>query len=108
MDKLKKESEAATGCEASAVERLVIPFGAKVHVTQKYRRKITGRKKEYVTQEFTANGIFLGWRTISNGVTYCDHEEGCHWEADKYLQAALVAISPTTNPLYIPVDGIEV
>ncbi|MBL4707757.1 MAG: hypothetical protein JKY48_04880 [Flavobacteriales bacterium] len=77
-------------------------------MTQQYYRRVTGRKKEYVSKPFEATGIFLGWRTISNGATYCDCEDGCYWVAEKYIKAALVSFNATQNPLYIPAGCIGV
>lgn len=92
----------------SPVDRLVIPFGKKVHVTHKYRRRVDRRKKEYVTTPFSGTGIFIGWRTITNGYSCCDYDEGYYWVAEKYIKAALVVFNAKQNPLYIPADCIEV
>ena len=108
MENESKKDEPSTD-EAAPVDGLVIPFGEKVKITKRFKRVHTkGRRKEYLERDCVTNGVFLGLRTITNGYTDCSYDEGCYWLAEKHIRAALVATSPRQNPIYVPLDAIEV
>lgn len=53
-------------------------------------------------------GIFLGYRTLSNGYREYDSEEvGYVYYPREYIKAALVAFSVRMNPIYVPADCIR-
>ena len=51
-------------------------------------------------------GIFLGYRTLSNGYRSYFSDEGYSFAPMEYFKCALVCISPTHNPIYVPLDDI--
>ena len=93
----------------SEPQAVVMPdFGERVSIKEKYRRQIRGRKKEYVAEPLEAEGIFLGCRTITNGETEYDSEYGCTWWAKSRFRAALVCLNQNENPVYVPLDAIQI
>lgn len=88
-------------------------------VTQVYRRRgrsvpmigkghtyhVT-RKEWFIWPIKPRDAIFLGWRTLSNGVREWENEVGAIYTPDKdgYIKAALVCFSPHENPVYVPAE----
>ena len=90
-------------------QAVVMPdFGERVSIKEKYRRQIKWRNKEYVTEPFEAEGIFLGCRIITNGKTDYDSEEGYTWRAKRRFKVALVCLNQNENPVYVPLDAIQI
>lgn len=52
------------------------------------------------------NGIFLGWRTLSNGYVVRYYDEGPDYDPKEYIKVALVAYSPKRKPIYVPLEGV--
>lgn len=97
----------------------MMKFGDNVTVTQVYRRREQTRWNERYSWYDTLKvwelsaikpraAIFLGWRTLSNGVREWEPDVGAVYTPDKdgYIKAALVCFSSRENPVYVPVDGI--
>lgn len=90
-----------------------ISFGSTVTTTAMYLRR--QKREGYGTQKFweaapTAprTGIFIGWRTISDGRRVWEgSEEGFSYSPSSYLRAALVVFTPRTKPVLVPVDQIR-
>ena len=81
-------------------------FGAKVAFWSKFVR---GGKKGEInsiiwipTKLKRAGGVFLGYRTLSNGIMLYDN-----WVPETYFKAALVCFSPIRNPIYVPTNCLE-
>ena len=65
----------------------------------KYWKKISCDKKE---------GIVVGLRTLSNGETHYDGEEGYTYGRSESVYVALVAISLRLSILKVPIEDIKV
>lgn len=77
--------------------------GDKVIITAKYKRNYTYNSATWVPHGIKNTlGIFLGYRTLKNGVLYDDY--GTQFEPKEYVKAGLVSISPHMNPIYVPLD----
>lgn len=88
-------------------------FGEKVICTAKFirhRQKIDiNRDEKYWKKEhFTARtGIYLGLRTLSDGVAvYTEYD--LYFETTRIFPVALVALSSRENPTYVPLDCIDI
>lgn len=53
------------------------------------------------------SGLFLGYRTLSNGFTEFLFDEGPAWTGQGYIRVALVSFGLKTNPVYVALDAIE-
>lgn len=100
-----------------------LTFGASVTVTATLRRREhtkrdpNGRNRyikewarsddSFLNQKMKKAGIFLGYRTLSNGETEYLGEDGASYSPDNYFRAALVCLSPRENPVYVPLDAIQ-
>lgn len=91
-------------------------YGRKVKIKSKYLRiskynyGTYSINKSWVIVDYTTyreQGIFLGLRTIASGQVDIIDEGMRVFRPEHYLQAALVSPSPTSNPIYCPLDGIE-
>lgn len=51
-------------------------------------------------------GLFLGFRTLSNGFIFWESEVGYIFESDKSFRVALVIFSERENPIYVPLQSI--
>ena len=71
MDDLKTESEAATGCEASAAERIVM-FGNSVAIINKAQDEIRGWHN---ADRETKSKMILDWGIINNMETSLSAEK---------------------------------
>lgn len=92
-------------------------FGEKVICTAKFirhRQKIDiNRDKKYWKKEhFTARtGIYLGLRTLSDGFAVHTEDDWyfeATFEATRIFPVALVALSKRENPIYVPLDCIDI
>ncbi len=54
------------------------------------------------------SGIFLGFRTLQDGIRRVDNYSGYYFIPKAYFKAALVSPGPNTNPLYIPLDHLRI
>jgi len=54
------------------------------------------------------DGIFIGWRTLSNGMREWRNDEGYCYTPAEYIGAALVVFSLHENPAYVPIDACVV
>lgn len=53
------------------------------------------------------NGVFIGWRTLSNGHTNYNIDEPADYTPKEYFRTALVVFSERENPVYVPLDALE-
>jgi len=93
-----------------------LKHGDRVIVSASMRR-VTGAKVGYQRYEKSwqvfgtrdRHGIFLGWRTLANGVSeYGTFEEPTTFSAKEHIKVALVSVSTTRNPIYVPLDKMIV
>ena len=92
---------------ASPVERIVRPkFGDKVKYSNILRRYSRGRTKFWKPERKPGEGIWLGYRTLSNGDVYHD-EDGAGYTPKEWQKAALICTNSKENPFYVPAEDIE-
>ena len=74
-----------------------------------YVKEGTTRYKKWVLKTFhPKDGIFLGYRTISNGRTYYEQEAGYIYTPEFYHKVALVALMDgRVNPFYAELDCVR-
>lgn len=96
------------------VDSLVMPvFGQVVSVTDKYRRRErrgqNGGTYKYwdITPFFSDGCIFLGTRTLQDGIRDYDHEYGYQFAAHHRFKAALVCPGPLRKPVLVPLASIK-
>lgn len=88
-------------------------FGQRVVITAKLIRRADytslafGTKKFWEKYSCAGEGILIGYRTLSDGVSYYN-SLGISYESGLSFKAALVVLSPRTNPVYVPLDCLEV
>ena len=51
-------------------------------------------------------GVFLGFRTLSNGTAIYNREEGVVYTPKEYFKCALVSPGPRQNPVYVPLNNL--
>lgn len=93
-------------------------FGEYIQVTERYKRRERERKQEiprlegeyYCTWKVWekvpyAGGkcLFLGFRTLSNGIRDFDSDYGHTFIPKEYFKVALVCPGPKYNPVYVPI-----
>lgn len=94
-------------------------LGDTVTITQVYRRRQRSRvirNNSQTTKIWEAwpikprTAIYLGLRTLSNGVREWEDEVGAIYipDTDGYIKAALVCFSTKENPVYVPVETLQV
>jgi hypothetical protein len=95
-------------------------FGDRVNISEKYKRVWGQRQctyggtphnaytKEWKRVPFVVDGgIFLGFRTLSDGWNDYEYEVGYVFSAIESFKAALVCPSDRMNPVYVPLDKIK-
>lgn len=88
-------------------------FGSVVSVKEKFvRKQKTGKKggtwKYWERIPFEVNNcIFLGTRILQNGIREYDSEYGCTFDPHERIKVALVSPGKNLNPVYIPLDNVE-
>jgi hypothetical protein len=113
-DKGKTTLTAATTTEVTPVDLLVMPaFGAVVSISAKYRRRERkgdrgGIYKYWDSTPFSADGcIFLGTRTLQNGIKEWEGECGWIFDPHERIKAALVCPGPLRKPVLVPLDAVK-
>lgn len=95
-------------------------FGDTITVTRVYERRTRYRTNERFHSDDRVKvwelievkpraAIFLGERTLRNGITSWEDEVGMIFTPDKdgHFRAALVCFSPHENPVYAPLDQCQ-
>ncbi len=84
-------------------------FGSKVVFWAKFVRiEGEGRRKNWVNMPIQrTSGIFLGYRTLSNGVVQTESYGEPIWVPSIHFVVFLVCPSRTQNPIYIPRHCLE-
>lgn len=87
-----------------------IRFGQKVKATAFLRRVWESRNgkgyKFWLPVEKEINGLFIGYRTLSNGSLEWWEDIGSVYKPINHFQAALVVPSETRNPVYVLLDSL--
>lgn len=93
-------------------------FGDMVSITHKYERKLEYRKnsknglmnitwKMWVKEPYEKyNCIFLGYRTLANGIREYEYEVGYSLYPKEFIKAALICVNEKLNPIYVPLNCI--
>lgn len=90
-----------------------IEFGDKVVVTEVYQRRgaaSSGRSPKYWERKSIQRrkGLYIGTRTLANGVTeWVGSEEGYCFFPREHFKAALVVFSERERPVLVPIDNIR-
>ena len=71
------------------------------------RHYISGDNKVWMSEPFSCEGVFLGYRTLSNGVRDYDNQDGWTYTAKEHIRVAYVCFSDKANPIYVLLDDIE-
>jgi len=89
-------------------------YGTKVRYTKKPRRVTRNRQgnqpaeRIWVMDDYPGEGLFLGVRNLSNGKVRYDLDGVPGYMPVTYFLAAFVSPSETQNPIYVPLDDIQV
>lgn len=89
-----------------------IEFGSRVKSNFKLVRKTEkapdyGDLKTWAPTPCEVSGIFLGYRTLSNGTRFYDCEEGYSFQHRGTVKAAVICPGPNRNSVYVPADSVE-
>ena len=81
--------------------------GDRVSITKKYWRAYDSMDggRYWDTEAANATGIFLGYRSLSDGQVDWSGDE-CTYSRHCTVKAALVSLNARTNPVYVPLDAI--
>jgi len=97
------------------MKKITLPtFGAKVSISAKYARSCRNEQqgiiyKYWKVATFVASGcLFLGTRTLHNGIMEYDIEEGWTFSQREHFEAALVCLGPRRKPILVPLDAVTV
>lgn len=72
------------------------------------RRKSRVEHRQWMPMECNDTaGILIGYRTLSNGTTEWDREEGTIYHPTEYINVALIAYSLYRAPIYAPLDKVR-
>ena len=88
-----------------------LKLGTKIKFNAEYIRvcksNYTVLEKEWVSVSINEKkGIIIGLRTIADGTTYYDSEEGYHFIPKRYKKCALVAFDINRNFTRVPIENI--
>jgi|SRR5690606_31994700 len=101
------ESELVFGCRVSSGKSLRRCVTHKDFPAQFGTANFKRRWKYWKEKDaYISNGIFLGLRSLSNGTSEPD-EYGYQFSAHESFKAALVCPGHNLNPVYVPLDAIE-
>lgn len=90
-----------------------IRFGATVIFSHILTRQRNMNVREWTEMPFEGQGIFLGYRTLSNGsfsrggADYGGEPADYGYYAWGHFKVGLVAYSPKTNPVYVPIESLR-
>lgn len=88
-------------------------FGDKVVVSGRLDRYTLGgmrsRRKQWRLQRWNTprQGIYIGKRTLANGLAEFSYDEPIIFRPEEYIFAALVVFNERENPVYVPFENIE-
>lgn len=91
-----------------------IPFGASVAIEARLDRVGTWDQRQHLKLwkrrmlPSTAEGILIGYRTLSNGVReYLGEGDGCAFIPKEYFRAALVVTGPKSKPFFARLEDVK-
>lgn len=94
----------------------IFAFGDCVEITDKYVRRYEKRAGKMHSESwkvwrvqpfFRKTCIFLGERTLRDGIVHYDYEDGHTFISKEHFQAALVSPGPKEKPVYVPFGAIK-
>jgi hypothetical protein len=95
-------------------DQSTIPFGASVAIEGRLERvsEWDGKRLMKLWKRrmllSTAEGILIGYRTLSNGVReYLGEGDGCAFIPKEYFRAALVVTGPKSKPFFVRLDDVK-
>jgi hypothetical protein len=77
----------------------MIELGAEVSSPTRLFRRQTGKKRTWVPVDHPVEGIYIGWRTYSNGEIEWSYDEPTVWHPKEYLKVALIVPSIREAPI---------
>ncbi len=90
-------------------DEILIKHGQRVMFTEVFTR--AGRGKSVFWQSRSvdvAKGVYLGVRTLRDGIVEFDHEAGCAFKCKRAFRAALVSPGLQRNPIYVPMRALVI
>lgn len=82
-------------------------FGDRVDISHKLIKVNTHTQRIWRSVEFKREDcIFLGIRVLREGVVHYADDQAW-FEAKQFKKAALVAVNHLLNPIYVPLDSVE-
>lgn len=88
-----------------------IKYGQKVvatgRLTRTFRRPNRKEWVDWTPKSFGFEGLFLGYRNLSNGELIWDEDEGNIYYPKEHMKVALVSPNERENPVYVPLDKIK-
>ena len=72
-----------------------------------YKGGSWNRKQWERTDHPEKEGVFIGTRTLQNGVREYDCDSGWCWYKDSHFEAALVVFDKRQAPVHVPLDAIS-
>lgn len=92
-----------------------LPLGAQCAYTARFVRngvhayRQTSRKRwERIDLDITIPCVYIGWRTLSDGLNDYEPDEGYVYVAEHHFDAALVVYDARCRPVFVPFDALEV
>lgn len=92
-----------------------LPLGARCTYTARIERKGVAAYRQSSRKEWhradlgiTVPCVYIGWRTLSNGINDYEPDEGYFYVANHHFDAALVVYDPRCRPVFVPFDALEV
>ncbi len=86
-------------------------FGDTITVDAVYRRRLRVHERQTNEKFWDARaikpreGIYIGQRTLSNGLRWFEDEVGMVYEPKHYFRAALVVFNERENPVLVPIES---
>lgn len=80
-------------------------YKRRTHYRQNDRRPDTTLKVWETWPIKERQAIFLGWRTLVDGVREWEDEVGGIFIPERHFRAALVCFSTRENPVYVPIEA---
>lgn len=65
-------------------------------------------ERHWLAVEQAGEGIVTGLRSLTNGYTRYDREDGNEWVHTGHVRCVLVAVSLHRKPIPVPLDALEI
>lgn len=91
-----------------------LPLGAKCTYSARLAREGVAAYRQSSRKEWRRADlgiavpcVYIGWRTLSDGINDYEPDEGYVYVADRHFDAALVVYDPRCKPVVVPFDALE-